>query len=183
MYSYPHSIENGAGERLTFSRRIQEPDGDRVVGEALVAPGAGPPMHVHYLQEEGFTVVRGRIGFQRAGQEPQFAGAGETVVFRAGEPHRFWNAGDDELCCTAYVKPAGNVEYFLGALFASQKNNGGRRPKLFDVAFLTRRYRGEYRMLVIPAPIQRFIFPLLVAIGSMLGKYAKYNDAPEPLRD
>ncbi|HSJ30766.1 MAG TPA: cupin domain-containing protein [Longimicrobiales bacterium] len=182
MFSYPYTIENGAGERLTFSHRVKESDGERVVGEAQVAPGAGPPMHVHYLQEEAFTVVQGRLGFQLAGQEPRFASAGDTVAFRAGEPHRFWNAGEDELRCTAYVKPAGNVEYFLGALFASQKSNGGRRPSLFDIAFLTLRYRSEYRMTAIPATIQRFAFPVLFAIGSALGKYAKYADAPKPLQ-
>jgi quercetin dioxygenase-like cupin family protein len=89
MLRYPHIIENGAGERLTFSYRIRDSDGERVVGEAHVAPGAGPPMHVHYLQEEAFTVVQGRLGFQLAGQEARFASAGETIVFRAGEPHRF----------------------------------------------------------------------------------------------
>lgn len=181
MIEYPYIIENGAGERLTFMKRIREADGERVIGEACVAPGAGPPMHVHHLQEEGFTVVQGRIGLQRAGREPQFANAGETIVFRAGEPHRFWNAGTDELRCTAYVKPAGNVEYFLGALFASQKSNGGSRPSLFDVAFLMHRYRSEYRMTEIPSVVQRLVFPVLIAIGSVLGKYAKYADAPEPL--
>lgn len=107
-------------------------------------------MHVHYLQDETFTVLQGRIGYQIAGQEPSFAGEGETVVFPAGQAHRFWNAGEDELRCSAYIKPVGNAEYFLAALFASQKSNGGRRPALLDLAFLTRRYRSEYRMVEIP---------------------------------
>src|SRR5688572_23225724 len=140
-------------------------------------------MHVHYLQDEGFTVVSGRIGYQRLGQEARFAGAGESIVFRAGEPHRFWNAGQDELQCTAFIKPAGNAEFFLGALFASQAENAGRRPRLLDVAFLTHRYRAEYAMSAIPAFVQRSIFPVLVAIGSVLGRYAKYADAPPPLAD
>jgi quercetin dioxygenase-like cupin family protein len=181
MRSYPYTIENGAGEWLTFSRRLQESDGERVVGEALVSPGAGPPMHVHYLQEEGFTVVHGRIGFQRAGQEPQFGEKGETIVFRAGEPHRFWNAGESDLRCTAYVKPPGNAEFFLASLFASQKNNGGHRPDIFDIAFLTRRYRTEYGMSAIPTFVQRLVFPLVIAVGRLLGKYKKYADAPAPI--
>ena len=89
--------------------------------------------------------------------------------------------GAGELRCTAYIKPAGNVEFFLAALFTSQKNNGGRRPSLFDAAFLTHRYRTEYRMFAIPAFVQRFVFPILVAVGTVLGKYAKYEDAPEPI--
>jgi quercetin dioxygenase-like cupin family protein len=181
MREYPYIIENGAGERLTFARRIQEPGGDRLEGENVVAPGAGPPMHVHYFQEEALTVVQGRMGFQRPGEEPAFAGEGETVVFRAGEAHSFWNAGQSDLRCTAYIKPAGNVEYFLEAIFASQRSNGGRRPALLDVAFLTRRYRTEFAMLAVPALAQRFVFPVLVAVGRVLGKYAKYADAPEPM--
>jgi mannose-6-phosphate isomerase-like protein (cupin superfamily) len=181
MRSYPYTIENGAGEWLTFIRRVSEPGGDRVEGENLVSPGSGPPMHVHYQQEEGFTVVQGRIGFQRPGQEPQFAGEGESVVFRAGEPHRFWNAGEKDLKCMAYIRPAHNAEYFLEAVFASQRNNGGRRPSLLDIAFLTRRYRTEFAMLEIPALVQRVVFPVLVAIGRLLGRYAKYADAPKPI--
>ena len=181
MREYPYTIDNGAGEWLTFSRRVQEPDGERVVGDALVAPGAGPPMHVHYLQEEAFTVLHGRIGYHIAGQEPAFAEVGETVVFPVGEAHRFWNAGKDELRCSAYIKPAGNAEYFLATLFASQKANGGRRPALLDIAFLTRRYRSEYSMVEIPLIVQRFVFPVLTVIGSVLGRYRKYTDAPEPI--
>lgn len=71
MSTYPFSIENGAGERLTVSGRVQGPDGERVVGEALVEPGAGPPMHVHLLQEEAaFTVLQGRIGHQVGPNDP-----------------------------------------------------------------------------------------------------------------
>lgn len=179
--SYPHTIDNGAGERLTFARRVPGANGDRVEGDAHVAPGAGPPMHVHYLQDEGFTVVRGRIGFQRGSQDPEYATEGATIVFRAGESHRFWNAGQEDLYCTAYIEPAGNAEYFLAALFASQKNNGGVRPDLFDVAYLTRRYRTEYALLEIPAVVQRLVFPILVLFGTMLGRYAKYADAPEAM--
>jgi len=36
-------------------------------------------------------------------------------------------------------------------------------------------------MLEIPAPVQRFVFPLLVLIGRLLGKYDKFKDAPTPI--
>lgn len=180
MRAYPYTIENGAGERLTFTARVVEPGGERLVGSNVVAPGAGPPMHVHHLQEEALTVVQGRMGFQRPGGPPRLAGEGETVVFAAGDAHRFWNAGDGELHCTAYIKPAGNAEYFLSAVFESQKRNGGR-PSLLDVAFLARRYRSEFTMLEIPLLAQRIAFPLLVVIGRLLGRYGKYADAPAPI--
>ena len=181
-YTYPHTIENGAGERITFLRRVPGIAGDRLEGENIVKPGAGPPMHVHHHQEEGFTVIEGRIGFQRPGEPPQFAGPGERVVFKAGEPHKFWNAGDGDLRCTGHVEPADNAEYFLTELFASQKRSGGGRPDPFDAAFLTRRYRGEFGMMEIPATVQRIVFPFLVALGALLGRYRRYADAPEPVR-
>ncbi len=181
-YTYPHTIENGAGERLTFLRRVPGAKGDRLEGKNVVGPGAGPIMHVHHQQEEALTVVQGRMGYRRPGEPARFAGPGETVVFRAGEAHKFWNAGGETLRCTGYIEPADNVEYFLGAIFESQKRSGGSRPSLLDAAFLARRYRDEFGLVEIPTPGQRLVFPVLVAIGTLLGRYDKYADAPEPVR-
>ena len=181
-HTYPHTIDNGAGERLTFLRRVPGPNGDRLEVENVVAPNVGPPMHVHHRQAEVLTVVQGRIGYVRPGGQPQFAGPGETVAFMAGDAHRFWNAGDGELRCTGYIEPAENIEYFLGEIFASAKRNGGHRPHPLDAAFLTRRYRSEFALLEIPAPVQRLVFPVLELVGRLLGRYARYADAPEPVR-
>jgi quercetin dioxygenase-like cupin family protein len=176
--TYPHTIENGAGERLTFMRRV----GERLEIENVVTPGSGPPMHVHHHQEEAVTVEQGRIGYQRLGEPEQFAGPGETVVFEPGEAHKFWNAGEDELRGTGYVEPADNLEYFLTALYDSMRRNGGKRPDPFEAAFLARRFRSEFGMAEIPAPVQRLVFPVLTFVGRLLGKYEKYADAPEPVR-
>src|SRR3712207_8219282 len=83
-HTYPHTIENGAGERISFVRRVQDPSGDRLEVENLVKPGSGPPMHVHYRQEEALTVRQERIGYQRGGGPPRVCGAGETVGFQGG---------------------------------------------------------------------------------------------------
>jgi len=180
-YRYPHTIENGAGERLTFLRRVPGPAGDRLEVENVVEPGAGPPMHVHHRQAESLTVVEGRIGYQRPGEPPQYAGPGATVAFAAGEAHRFWNAGEGPLRCTGYIEPADNVEYFLTEIYASTRRQGGARPDPFDAAFLTTRYRAEFAMVDIPAAVQRLVFPVQVALGRLLGRYARYADAPDPI--
>ena len=41
-------------------------------------------------------------------------------------------------------------------------------------------------MLDVPPLVQRFVFPLVVGLGMLLGKYekyGKYSDAPAPRRD
>jgi mannose-6-phosphate isomerase-like protein (cupin superfamily) len=156
--------------------------GDRLEIENLVKPGAGPPMHTHHHQDEALTVQAGRIGYQRPGEPARFGGPGDTVAFSAGEAHKFWNAGEGDLRCTGYIEPADNIEYFLTELYASTKRNGGHRPDAFDVAFLVTRYRSEFSMQEIPAVVQRMLFPLQVTIGTLLGRYRKYRDAPEPVR-
>lgn len=181
-YSYPHTIENGAGERLVFLRRVAGPAGDRLEGENLVKPGAGPPMHVHYLEEEVLTVQQGRMGYRRAGGPVQYAGPGETVAFAAGEGHRFWNAGDEDLRCTAYIQPVHNAEWFLTQLFDSARRSGRGRPDPFDVAFLLTRYRSEFALLEVPFMVQRLLFPAVAALGRLLGRYRRFADAPPPAR-
>jgi hypothetical protein len=134
-------------------------------------------MHVHHLLEEAARVVRGRLGHQVRGGEPQYAGPGEVVVWPPGTAHRWWNAGIEELVTTGWCSPPGNVEFFLGTLFASAKENGGR-PRLFDGAFLIRRYRTEYALLDIPAAAQKVLVPVVYFVGLVLGRYAKFKDAP-----
>ena len=82
---------------------------------------------------------------------------------------------------TGYIEPADSIEYFLGAIVESRKQSGGLRPNALDVAFLARRYRSEFGMAAIPAAVQRLLFPVLVAVGTLLGRYRKYADAPEPV--
>lgn len=181
-FTYPHSVENSTGETLIFHQVIPEPDGDRVVGENFVAPGSGPPMHVHWLQDEGFTVLSGIIGYQLAGHKEQYAQAGETVVFKRGVPHRFWNAGTDPLHCSAWLKPANSIVFFLSALFAAQKKSGNPRPEAFDAAYLLTRYADEYAMLEVPWLVRHVLMPITYRLGKLLGRYEHFKDAPEPLK-
>jgi len=179
MRQYPYTIDNGHGEQLTFTGVTHGLDGDRAEAEGLAQPGAGPPMHVHYLQEEAARVVTGLLGYQVLGQEAKVVGPGELVVWPAGTPHKWWNAGNTELRMAGWCKPPDNIEFFLGALFASVRENGGGRPALFDAAFLTTRYRTEYAMLELPTFVRRVVIPIVYVVGRVLGKYKKYRDAPE----
>jgi mannose-6-phosphate isomerase-like protein (cupin superfamily) len=180
-HTYPHAIDNGAGERITFLRRVTGANGDRLEVENEVSSG-GPPMHVHHLQAESLTVVEGRIGWARPDGSEHFAGVGETVTFPAGDPHRFWNAGEGPLRCAGYIEPADNIEFFLGELFRSQRERGVHRPDPWVAAFLLTRYRSEFALLEVPPFVVRFVLPLQVVVGRLLGKYRRYAEAPTPVQ-
>jgi quercetin dioxygenase-like cupin family protein len=181
MTDYPRTIDNDAGERLTFLGIRSDEQGEYLEITNSVSPGAGPPMHVHRLQEEMLTVESGTMGWQRQGGEEQIARSGESARFAPGDSHRFWNAGDDELVCSGYVRPPDNLEYFLTQVYASMKANGGKRPRLFDAAYLLTRYRTEFGMTDPPPPVQRVLFPIVVAVGGLFGLRRRFADAPEPI--
>jgi quercetin dioxygenase-like cupin family protein len=184
MYPYPlpHTISNFAGEELTF-KAIELEDGvQKMLIDNRIQPGSGPPMHVHFQQEEYLRVVKGTIGYQVLGKEAKYAGAGESILFERNVVHRFWNAGDDILECTGWVKPANTTDYFLTAQYNSMNKAGKMEGDLFDGAYLLTRYRSEYDVMIIPPFVKRVIMPVVVVIGKLLGKYGHFKDAPEPLK-
>lgn len=138
-------------------------------------------MHVHHLQDESLTVVEGRLGYQVYGEDKRYAGPGETVTFRAGAAHAFWAEGDEILHCTGWVSPPNNIVYFLSAIYESTRENGGR-PNDLDAAYLIHKYRSEFAMPDIPPFVLRTVFPALRLVGRVTGRYARYDDAPAPVR-
>jgi quercetin dioxygenase-like cupin family protein len=176
----PVTITNVHGEKLTFLRIVRTDAGEIVEVENEVAPRSGPPMHTHWKQDESLTVVSGRLGYLVAGGKEQFLSEGETIVFKKGTPHKFWNAGETTLCCKGWVSPPDNIVYFLSEIYKSMNKNGGR-PGAFDAAFLLDRYRSEYAMLEIPAFVQKVIFPVTLFFGKLSGKHKKFSDAPLPM--
>ena len=156
-------------------------EGQRVIGENYVQPNAGPPMHVHLKQDEAMTVISGKIGYQIEGQAPQFAGPGETALFKKGVAHRFWNAGDEVLHCAAWVEPADNFVFYITNVFDAINRGENGKPELFDGAYLMWRYRSEFTMTEIPSFVRSIVMPLIYFVGSLLGKYRKFKDAPMPV--
>ncbi len=181
-YKYPHTISNPFGEELTFRSKVLDEDGiEKLIVANRVAPKAGPPFHVHFQQDESLTVAKGRLGYQLMGEEEKFLSEGESIVFPRGQMHRFWNAGDTTLECNGWIKPANTVDYFLTNLYNSSNKSGTPEGDPFDSAFLVTRYKSEYDVAVIPAFVKKVIMPITVFFGKLLGKYAHFKDAPEPL--
>lgn len=176
----PKTISNGQGEELTFENFATDEQGEYLNVSSRVQPGAGPPMHTHHFQDETLTVVSGQMGYQILGEPEQFVNPGESITFKAGQAHRFWAANGEVLRGKGFVRPPDNMMFFLSAIFESAKVNGTERPGIWDSAYLIHRYRSEYTMNELPTPLVKLVFPIVMLIGKLLGKYKKYADAPEP---
>ncbi|MBS4066798.1 MAG: hypothetical protein KGZ74_19705 [Chitinophagaceae bacterium] len=123
-----------------------------------------------------------KIGYQIQGQPEQSASEGDSIVFKRGIPHRFWNAGDEVLHCKAWLQPANTILFFISAVFEAQNKTGTKITEVFDAAYLLTRYKSEYDMLEISLFVRRVIFPIIYFTGKVLGKYKHFKDAPEPIK-
>ncbi len=180
--NYPQTIDSGHGETLTFCG-IESCDGQaRLKLRGVVAPGSGPPMHVHFHQTEHLAVKQGQLWYQIEGQDACVIGPGESVTFAPGEPHTFKAFGEGQLECEGWVSPPDNNAYFLSQVYASaRKNDAGGRPSDWDMAFLLGRYGGEYDVREIPTPVKKLVFPVLRLLGTLTGRFRHFAGAPEPL--
>jgi mannose-6-phosphate isomerase-like protein (cupin superfamily) len=166
------SIEiHASGERITFLKTAAETGGGFLEMEvSLKVGGQGPPLHIHLQQTEEFDVLAGVAGFQ-VGRERVEAEVGGRRVVPPGTPHTWWNAGIHELLLHAVLRPALGTEAMLRGVFAAANRHRAPLPGPFDGARWMLRVRGEYQLVHPPWLIQRGVFPLVVVLGQLLGKY------------
>jgi len=104
-------MEGPAGGPLTFKVRGEETGGSLTVLENVIAPGDGPPMHVHAGEDEAWYVLEGALRF-RLGDELSDAPSGTFVFVPRGTPHCFQNAGDHPARVLVLFTPAGMERFF-----------------------------------------------------------------------
>src|SRR6266704_3270140 len=67
--------------------------------EWTAPPGASaPPVHLHRRTAEGFYGLSGTFAFLLAAQTMELK-AGSHILVPPGQPHTFWNAGDEGASC------------------------------------------------------------------------------------
>jgi mannose-6-phosphate isomerase-like protein (cupin superfamily) len=179
------TIENPVtGERLVFHKTSRETNGQAVVFETFVQPdGFVAAAHVHPKQEERFEILSGTLGL-RMGEEKIVAGPGETVTIPARTPHRFWNAGEDEVRFRCEVRPALQFEQLLETMFAlaaDGKTNEKGMPNPLRLAVIARAHFDVVRLPFPPAFVQRLGLALGAPLGRLLGYAPTYEGTGEPL--
>ena len=89
------ALAPGAGRSVWFSGTLMtikagaaQTNGAYMVVECLLAPGFGPPPHIHHEDDEAFYILEGELS-GTCGEHSWRGGAGTFVLLPRGVPHGF----------------------------------------------------------------------------------------------
>jgi mannose-6-phosphate isomerase-like protein (cupin superfamily) len=118
---HPFVVAPGAGETIrgpaggpaTFKARAETTNGTFTALENIIAPGQGPPLHIHIREDEMYYILGGHLRFKA---DDQFfdAPAGSFMFIPRGTPHCFQNVGPDPAKMLVMFTPAGMERFFEG---------------------------------------------------------------------
>jgi mannose-6-phosphate isomerase-like protein (cupin superfamily) len=185
MFHAGDQIENPVtGEQLVFHETSAETDGARVVFETIVQPGGFvAAAHIHPFQGERFEVLAGTLGMRR-GKEKVELRPGEVAVVEAGTPHKFWNAGEDEVRFVCTVSPALQFERLIATMYslaADGKTNKKGMPNPIRLAVIANNHFDDVRLPLIPQSLQKLALALGAPVGKLLGFAVTYDPRPGEL--
>jgi len=96
----------GPGDRVTFLATGSDSHGGCLIFEGVVAPGGGPPPHIHHLEDESFYIMEGAVTFQAGGQTIH-AKPGDFIHIPRGTVHSLKNEGTVPGRALVVMSPAG----------------------------------------------------------------------------
>lgn len=129
----PRVVRAGEGRSLSamtdtvlFKLGGEETGGALALGLVTVAPGGGPPPHVHAAEDELFLVLEGRFAvWSETGTSE--VGPGDAVFLPRGVPHTYCNVGSTPGRFWVVANPAG-FEHFYEAFSQVCARPGGPDP-------------------------------------------------------
>jgi quercetin dioxygenase-like cupin family protein len=104
-------MQSPIGGAITFKARASETGGTMTVFETFVAPGEGPPLHVHTNEDEAVYVLEGELHF-RLGPDLHTLPPGAFLFIPRGSPHTFQNVGDGTARFLVIFTPSGMERFF-----------------------------------------------------------------------
>ena len=185
MFHAGDQIENPVtGERLVFHETAAETGGERIVFETIVRPdGFVAAAHVHPFQTERFEVLAGTLGM-RHGKGTAELRAGETATVAPQTPHKFWNAGEDEVRFICTVTPALQFERLIATMYslaADGKTNKKGMPNPLRLAAIANNHFDDVRLPLIPHSLQKIALAAGAPVARLLGFRATYDPQPGEL--
>jgi quercetin dioxygenase-like cupin family protein len=105
------TVQGPAGGPLTYKVRGEQTGGTLTDFENVIAPGDGPPFHVHAGADESWYVIEGQLRF-RFDEETHGAPAGSFVFVPRGVRHCFQNVGEQPARILVLFTPSGMERFF-----------------------------------------------------------------------
>lgn len=105
------TVRGPVGGPTTIKIRSEDTDGSFALLENLIAPGEGPPLHVHGAEDEMWYVLDGHFRF-RVDERILDAPAGSFVFVPRGTAHCLQNTSDAPARLMVMFTPAGMERFF-----------------------------------------------------------------------
>ena len=147
---------------------------DSYLMEWRVQPqGFVPFEHIHYFQDETFTVKEGQLRIKISGKE-QIVNKGETVNVPMGAPHIAFNDLAEELVCDVRYTPGLDYYTFMQCFIGLQQDknyNAKGQINVPKMAYFMNKTKCNAlaRPTTIPAPMFRFVIGLFGIVGTFAG--------------
>ncbi len=98
----------------TFDCKVsaKDTDGQLCIFDTIRTAKGGPPLHLHYDQDEWFYVIKGSFKVQ-VGEEIMFLKEGDAAFAPRQVPHTFAKINEGEAQLMVLFQPAGQMEAFF----------------------------------------------------------------------
>ena len=165
---YPNTIEDlSTGASITFLEHRVDEQGAYLLMEGVLPPGIDSgPARLHPRAEAHSEVIAGRADVTVRGETYTLL-PGESLTIGIGEAHSIRNSGIDTLVVRTTLRPPGEFEAAIRALYEA---SAGGEPDVLAVAAVLSYYRADVRLAAVPWWLQRSLLSMLARISTVLGR-------------
>jgi quercetin dioxygenase-like cupin family protein len=123
----------GPGDKVSFLATGAETQGSCFIIEGLIAPGGGPPPHIHHSEDESFYMLEGSATFQAGGQTIH-AKPGDFIHVPRGMVHSIKNEGTVPARAVVIISPAGptGMQQFFEESFHPTTDRNATPPPITE---------------------------------------------------
>lgn len=171
-----------SGKRVRYLKTADRTGGEYARFEMWLAPppaSHGPMKHIHPKQDEYLEVRDGILGIWHAGTTHRLW-PGNSITIPTGDPHQFWNAGEEELHLIGEVRPALRTEPFMYITYGLGRDYpatpSGMPLNPLRLTPILNEYDDLLYLAFLPVWLQRLGVQCLAPIGRLLGYTAEYPE-------